>query len=305
MKRTICYILFCLLLPVALLAQQKAYTIDEVPNVRSANRTFYVSDPEKILNQETTDSINAMLYQLEVKTGIQSAVVVLPSIGDETPFDFAYSLGRRWGVGKKNKDTGLVVLLVIDQRKIQFATGYGLEGDLTDAVCKRIQTSAMVPAFKQNDWNTGMRQGVKMLCGKLDGSMSDEADFGDNLDDGTMVMVVLFVFLFVGGGIFLILYKNFMSNRCPNCKKHELSRVNSQVMSRRGGVKIEMVTYRCRNCGHEIQREIKSYDENYRGRGFGGPFIGGGGFSSGGGGGFSGGSFGGGSFGGGGAGSGF
>ena len=88
MKRFICYILFCLLLPVSLWAETKTYTLDNVPNVRSVNKTYYVSDPEHILKQETTDSINAMLYQLELKTGVQTVVAVLPSIGDETPFDF-------------------------------------------------------------------------------------------------------------------------------------------------------------------------------------------------------------------------
>ena len=156
MKRFICYILFCILVPMALQAEGKAYTINDVPNVRHTNKSYYVSDPEHILSQETVGDINSMLYQLETKTGVQTAVVVLPSIGDQDPFDFAYSLGRRWGVGKKSKDTGLVLLLVIDQRKIQFATGYGLEGDLTDAICKRIQMKAMVPAFKKNDWDTGM-----------------------------------------------------------------------------------------------------------------------------------------------------
>ena len=305
MKRFICYILFCILIPMALQAEGKAYTINDVPNVRHTNKSYYVSDPEHILSQETVNSINSMLYQLEIKTGVQTAVVVLPSIGDEDPFDFAYSLGRRWGVGKKSKDTGLVLLLVLDQRKIQFATGYGLEGDLTDAICKRIQMKAMVPAFKKNDWDTGMREGVKAICGKLDGSMNDSADFGDNgKGEETVAVIFLFVFIFVGGTIFVYI-KNRMLNRCPQCGKHKLQRINSQVVSRINGVKTEIWTYRCDNCGHEVKREKKSYDENYRGGGFGGPFIGGGGFGGGDGGGFSGGSFGGGSFGGGGSSSGF
>lgn len=103
MKRFICYIIFCILVPMALQAEGKAYTINDVPNVRHTNKSYYVSDPEHILSQETVNSINSMLYQLEIKTGVQTAVVVLPSIGDEDPFDFAYSLGRRWGVGKRAK----------------------------------------------------------------------------------------------------------------------------------------------------------------------------------------------------------
>lgn len=164
---------------------------------------------------------------------------------------------------------------------------------------------AMVPAFKKNDWDTGMREGVKAICGKLDGSMNDSADFGDNgKGEETVAVIFLFVFIFVGGTIFVYI-KNRMLNRCPQCGKHKLQRINSQVVSRINGVKTEIWTYRCDNCGHEVKREKKSYDENYRGGGFGGPFIGGGGFGGGDGGGFSGGSFGGGSFGGGGSSSGF
>ena len=88
--------------------------------------------------------------------------------------------------------------------------------------------------------------------------------------------------------------------------KHQLQRSSTKLISNRNGVKTEDIIYTCRNCGHTVVRRQQSYDDNYRGRGGGGPFIGGfggGSFGSGGGGGFSGGSFGGGSGGGGGAGS--
>lgn len=295
-------ILCCCLLPAR--AQVKEYTTDNTPNVRLQDKTNYVSNPDNILSGAACDSINRMLHTLEQKTGIETAVVVLPSIGNGDCFDFAFNLGSKWGVGKKNKDNGLVILLVTDQRCIQFVTGYGLEGDLPDAICKRIQSKYMVPYLRNGDWDNGMVAGIRAVCARLDGSMvNDEA----RKEDGGFFMLALCIigFIILGGafGSFAV----WQTKRCPNCGKHKLMRTNSQLVSNKNGVKTEDVTYTCQNCGHKLIRRKQSYDENYKGGGGGGPFIGGfgGGFGGrgSGGGGFSGGSFGGGGFGGGGSGS--
>lgn len=80
------------------------------------------------------------------------------------------------GCGKERKNNGLVILLVTDQRCIQFYTGYGLEGDLPDAICKRIQTRDMIPYLKDGNWDAGMVAGVRAVCGRLDGSMVNDTD---------------------------------------------------------------------------------------------------------------------------------
>jgi uncharacterized protein len=301
MKKAFLYLLF-LWLPFVVKAN--TYTLDNVPNVRLTDIRKHVSDPGNLLSAAATDSINAMLFQLEKTTGIETAIVVLPSIGDEDCFDFAYNLGRKWGVGKKKNDNGLVVLLVIDQRRVQFATGYGIEGDLPDAICKQIQVKAMAPSFKKGDWSTGMMAGVKMICGRLDGSM--KGGLGET-EEGSPITFFIVLFAMVGTFVILTVSKSRKANRCPHCGKHQLQRTDSQITGSRFGVKTEIVTYTCRHCGQKVIREQKHYDENNGGHGFGGPFIGGfwGGGSSGGGGGFSGGSFGGGSFGGGGSGTSF
>ena len=294
--------MWCCLLTVQ--AQSSEYTLDNIPNVRLQDKTNYVSNPDGILSAEATDSINQMLFNLEQKTGIETAVVVLPSIGNEDCFDFAFKLGSKWGVGKKGKDNGLVILLVTDQRCIQFVTGYGLEGDLPDAACKRIQSKYMIPYLRQGDWNNGMVTGVKAVCARLDGSMTNDPEEGDEADAMLIALAILgFILLAVAFGFFAV----WQTKRCPNCGKHELMRTDSKLISRANGVKTEDITYTCQHCGHKVVRRKQSYDENYKGGG-GGPFIGGfgGGFLGGGGrggGGFGGGSFGGGSFGGGGSGS--
>ena len=305
MKQTTKTILIFLVLAFnlnGLKAQEKAYTIKTLPNVHLGDERQYTSDPGNILSSESKEQINNWLYTLEQETGIEVAVAVVPSIGSEDCFEFAHQLLNGWGVGKKEKNNGLVILLVIDQRCIQFNTGYGLEGILPDAINKRIQMEYMYDALKSGDWDKGMVQGVQAVYNRLQGSM--ENDTGEEATDPFIIYFLIFL-----GVFFLIIafsiYSLWKSTKCPNCGKHKLQRTNHQIVSRKNGIKIEDITYVCRNCGHTLIRRQKSQDENHfggRGGGFGGPIIGGGSFGGGRGGGFSGGSFGGGRGGGGGAG---
>ena len=289
--------LLCLLVNISL--QAKEYTIKEIPMVHLQDRTRYVSNPDGILSESAVATMNQILYQLEQNTGIQTLVVAVTGIEGGDCFDFAYRLGKEMGVGQKGRDNGLVILLSTDERCIQFATGYGLEGVLPDAICKRIQSRYMVEPFGKGDWNTGMVEGIRAINGYLDGSMENIG--GEEEED----MLPLYLFgAFMLGGLGLFGFAVWSQNRCPKCKKHKIQRISSQTLSRANGFITEETTYLCQNCGHTFTRKTKSSDPNFRGpRGGSGPIFMGGGFGGRGGGGFSGGSFGGGSFGGGGAGS--
>lgn len=222
-------------------------------------------------------------------------------------FDFAYQLGEKNGVGQKNKDNGLVILLVTEERCIQFVTGYGLEGILPDALCKRIQTRYMNPYLSKGNWDAGMIAGVQAVRQILDKSSGSPTPPKRESDNLLLFIVLGCCFILVPT---LLWYSGRQRNKCPNCHKHTLKQVSVRTVSRVGGVRTEEVTYLCSHCGHvrRTQRKVNDDDFHHRG-GNGGPFLGGpffgGGFGRGGGfgGGFGGGSFGGGSFGGGGAGS--
>ncbi|WP_294634665.1 TPM domain-containing protein [uncultured Bacteroides sp.] len=300
MKRLFSISLFLCLLLLSVQAQ-KAYTPDNIPKVHLQDKMRYACNPDAILSQAACDSIDRMLYALEQQTGIETVVAVVTSIGSDDCFDFAHRLLNEWGVGKKGKNNGLVILLVTDQRCIQFYTGYGLEGDLPDAICKRIQKRDMIPYLKDGNWDAGMVAGVRAVCERLDGSMvNDEEEKEDLSPLGVLALIMGFLTIAIVIGWIAAR----AASKCPNCGEHKLQRTRSKVVSRHNGVKTEDVTYTCRNCGHSVVRRKQSYDENYHGGGGGGPIIfGSGGGFGGSGGGFSGGSFGGGIGGGGGAGS--
>lgn len=281
--------------------QAKEYTVQEIPMVHLQDRTRYVSNPDNILSTSAVATMDSILHSLEQKTGIQTLVVAVTGIEGGDCFDFAHRLGQEWGVGQKERNNGLVILLSTDERCVQFATGYGLEGVLPDAICKRIQSRYMVEHLGKDNWDAGMVAGIRAVNGYLDGSMENIG----GAEEGDDSALLIFMGLIFGSIILISVIVGIFGNRCPKCKKrHALQRVSSQVVSRKMGVVTTEVTYLCKYCGHRVTMKEQSSDPNFRGPRSGGPtiFMGGGGFGRGGGG-FSGGSFGGGSFGGGGAGS--
>lgn len=274
--------------------------------VHLQNKTRYVSNPDHILSDAAVAVMDTTLYALEQQTGIQVLVAAVKQIEGGDCFEFAYQLGRTNGVGQKGKDNGLVILLVTGERCIQFATGYGLEGVLPDAICKRIQDRYMNPAFSQNQWDEGMMAGIRAIRQILANEKGTPTPGEENADN-TLLIVVLFA-CFIGVPVLLWLAIR-QRRKCPKCRHYTLRKMSSRTIARTGSTRTVETVYRCAHCGY-IHRVIQQVDDNndigHRG-GNGGPFMGGpfiGGFGGGhGGGGFSGGSFGGGDFGGGGAGS--
>lgn len=276
--------------------ETKQYTLQDVPNVRLSDVRQYVSDPSHILSVPARDSINAVLGRLEASTGIETAVVMLPSIGEADIFNFGHELFRQWGIGKKKSDNGLLILFVADQRKVRFTLGYGLEGTMTDAMSKRIQMQRMVPRFKAGDWDGGMVDGVRAAAQVLDGTMKPEPT-----DDDDMTAALIAVAVMVGLAIFFIALLG-ETQRCPNCRKKGVKRMSRQTLRLTNGRRVRRTTFLCPHCGHTFTRDEDIDDSGNAAAFITGAMLGGMGRRGGGyGGGSFGGNFGGGSTGGGGA----
>ena len=148
-----------LLLP--LLAGAAPYTVESVLRRNRHDASNYVSNPDGVLSPATVRALNGIIGSLEAETQAEVAVVAVQSIGQEDIKDFAVRLFEAWGIGKAGADNGLLVLLVPDQRKVTFETGYGIEGVLPDALCMRIIQQDMLPHFRQGDYDAGMLAGVR------------------------------------------------------------------------------------------------------------------------------------------------
>ena len=135
---------------VALLVATATAQIRLPPN---AGRT--VHDLASVLTPEQEDSLERTNRQLFDKTQVAIVVITVPELAGEPIQDFALRVGTEWGVGKADTDRGIVVALAVGERRVEVATGYGVEGYLPDGRVGEIIDSA-VPDFRANDFGTGL-----------------------------------------------------------------------------------------------------------------------------------------------------
>ena len=159
--------LFPLALVATLLVQRapsaaQAGRLSWVQNPRETNGSW-VADPAHHLATSTVQSIDGIVDALQRDRSIEMAVVVLDSLDGLEPADAALLLQRRWGVGKRQRDNGIVFLWSPKLRKTYVSVGYGLEGVLPDARVGRILDTWVLPSFRAENYDGGMLQGVRKL----------------------------------------------------------------------------------------------------------------------------------------------
>ena len=129
----------------------------------SKTSKFYVNDSANILSNESENYIVNMNRQLEEKTGAQIVVVTVNNLENKSIEDYATELFRNYGIGNKEKNNGVLLLVAIDERKVKIEVGYGLEGKITDGKAGRILDDYVVPYFKENNWNDGIINGFNAI----------------------------------------------------------------------------------------------------------------------------------------------
>lgn len=145
----------------------QAITVQEVPNPRQVNNTW-VTDKANILSDSTETQLNQMISDLEAKNGSEIAVVTVPDTKPSaTPKAFATELFNFWGIGKKGKNNGVLLLISSGERRVQIETGSGIQSILPDAKAVGIIETEITPRFKQQDFDGGTLAGTKALVNVL------------------------------------------------------------------------------------------------------------------------------------------
>ena len=132
-----------------------------------------VVDNAGVLDAATRESLRVKLAALEAGTTVQLVVATVKSLNGNSVEDYANLLFRRWQLGQKGKNNGVLLLHAPAERKIRIEVGYGLEGELTDAVTKYIIANSITPRFKTNDFSGGMTRGVDDIIKVLSGGAEE------------------------------------------------------------------------------------------------------------------------------------
>jgi len=216
--------LFCrLVLPVLLLfcfgLTQAAQGETVFPLPPATN--IYVQDYADIINPETEASLLAVGKELDAKTTAQLVVVTVNSLEGRSIEEYAIGLFRTWGIGSKEKNNGVLLLIAPTERQSRIEVGYGLEGALPDGKTGRIQDEYMIPQFQAGDYNRGINDCYLVLARviaeeyqvELTGDVSlpvypTSENYGMELPPWLVISIALFIiiliyldFRFLGGMI--------------------------------------------------------------------------------------------------------
>lgn len=252
----------------AILVQAMVYTPTSLPNPKAQDISNYVCNPDEIVASSEVLFLNRLARQLEDSTQVELCVVAVNSIGEIDAFDFCYEVFQRWGIGKKGKNTGVLLFLAVESRDVRIMTGGGIEGILTDAVCHAIIQETMLAPLRNADYSDAMALGalrIYEVC--TDGAVPKELrqmtsatnryHYADESEEN--IGLELFYFVGVPCIIFaLIIGLLLIPKKCPKCGKRTLKKTHEQIINhattRKEGRGVR--TYVCQHCGH---REDKSY----------------------------------------------
>lgn len=165
-----------------------------------------VVDEAKMLRPETERRIEAQLERLEAETGRRMVVATIADLQGREIEHYGYSLGRHWGIGRRQSEDGVMLLVAPRERRVRLEVGYGLETVLSDALAAQIIHEQMLPSFRGGGFQAGVTRGVDAIDAqlRLDSVLAEaraEAAVrpAAGIPTGPAILVTLvFLFVFLG-----------------------------------------------------------------------------------------------------------
>ena len=166
--------------------------------------TGRVVDQAGVLSAGTKAHLVEKLDALEAQSSIQLVVATVSSLDGSDIETYANALFRAWGLGVKDKNNGVLMLVAPNERKVRIEVGYGLEGVLTDALAKLIIVNAVTPRFKAGVFDGGVQRGVDDIVTVLTTEKSEwqkrpefRAESEADLFEIVLPLIVFALFVFV------------------------------------------------------------------------------------------------------------
>jgi uncharacterized protein len=154
----------------------------------------YILDEAGLLNPEEENALEQKMRGYADSTSTQFAIVLVNSTNGRDPYDYAIDIGKTWGVGQKDKNNGVVILVAMQDRKLRIVTGRGIEDVLPDAICKRIINRTLKPTFKVGAYYQGLDEATTEMMRRASGEFKNE-DSGE--DPQGIPPFLIFFLLFI------------------------------------------------------------------------------------------------------------
>jgi len=132
-------------------------------------RDGWITDQAGIVDADTASAITTRLVALQRDTGAEVVVVTLSSLQDASIETWGNLLGENWGVGRSSgNDTGVLLIVAPNDRKVRIAVGYGLGNRIPDSVAAAIIADHIIPYFKRGEFARGVKAGIDSIAVQLD-----------------------------------------------------------------------------------------------------------------------------------------
>ena len=167
-----------------------------------------VTDYTNTLSASDKSKLENKLVAYNDSTSTQVAIVIMRSTGDYDINQYGVELLRKWGIGSKEKNNGVLILVAIEDRKMSIQTGYGAEGALPDIVTQQIIQNDMKPHFKQSDYYGGLDAATDDIIKAMKGEYKADAKKVKGKSDGSpvgfiiiiVIVILIMIFRKRGGG---------------------------------------------------------------------------------------------------------
>ena len=160
-----------------------------------------VNDFASVMTTEQTLELECSLRMYNDSTSTQLCVVTVESLDDLSPAEYAQQLGEKWGVGQAGKDNGVIILVKKKTEEsggdVFIATGYGVEGLLPDAICKRIIERTMIPKLKEGDYHGAIVDAISEIQKYLSVEFIADEINSENLSWWKIVLIIIILIMFI------------------------------------------------------------------------------------------------------------
>jgi uncharacterized protein len=185
-------------------------------------QTGRITDEAGLLSAEDKSAIEEQLKSLEGTSTDQVAVVTVNSLQGMAIEEYGLEVGRKWGIGQKDKDNGIVLIVAPNERKVRIEVGRRLEAQMPDAMAKVIIDNAILPKFRRGDFSGGVRDGVRDIKDVLLGdaeAVKDRAKGGSITTQGPDYEALIFLAIWIAIVAYVLYQQSRQARQLPQDMK--------------------------------------------------------------------------------------
>lgn len=165
-----CAALLCAPLAAAVLAWPPPAAAIDIPALQGP-----VNDYAGLLSGPERSALEGKLRAYKQKTSQEFTLLTVPTLDGQPIEDFGIKVSDAWKLGDKQRDDWLILIIVPKDRKVRIENGYGLEGDVPDAVAARVIREELAPAFRANQFAQGIDNAFNALMQAASGEAPPQA----------------------------------------------------------------------------------------------------------------------------------